>query len=51
MVVMPPLPLQRVLGWHAPVPLRHGRHAHLDAAEVDRFLDHVEQQIAQAIKS
>lgn len=33
----------------AAVALRHGRHAHLDAAEVDSFLDHVERELARAI--
>lgn len=32
------------------VALRHGRHAHLDASEVDRFLVHVERHLARAIE-
>jgi hypothetical protein len=40
--------------WHAPslidaaVDLRHGRPAQLDAGEVDRFLDYVEQVLVRA---
>lgn len=42
-------------GWPAPalidsaVALRHGRHAVLDAVEVDDFLHHVEQRLAHAM--
>jgi hypothetical protein len=35
----------------AAVDLRHGRPAHLDEGEVDRFLDHVERVLAGAISA